>query len=129
MNVTPLIQKSASRAYAGIRMPFAVVENRLPESSRVRTGLHVALQTVDSSVRHLLHQPQGQSGERSSEASTPTGETFAAPDIAAEREAIAQAVRERQPDVGELADPDLDVAEVQAQLQAKHAIEAREEAK
>ena len=56
-------------------------------------------------------------------------EEVASPDTNADREAIAQAVRERQPDVGELADPDLDVAEVQAQLQAKHAIEAREEAK
>jgi hypothetical protein len=53
----------------------------------------------------------------------------AAEDLEAEREAIAEAVRERQPDVGELADPELDVAEVQAQLQAKHAVELREEEK
>ena len=43
MNVTPLIHKSATGAYAGIRLPFVLIENRLPESSKVRTGLHTAL--------------------------------------------------------------------------------------
>lgn len=123
MIATPLIRKSASLAYAGIRMPFAVVESRLPESSGIRTGLHAALQTVDVSVHQLLHPSSAESDAGASAQAVPSH------DDGAEREAIAEAVRERQPDVGELADPDLDVAEVQAQLQAKHAVEAREEAR
>lgn len=125
MIVTPLIRRSASFAYAGVRTPFAVLESRLPESSRVRTGLHTALQTIDSSVEQLLHEPGGESRARL----TRSLDAALWEDSDAERDAIADAVRERQPNVGELADPELDVAEVQAQLQAKHAVEAREEAK
>ncbi|MDT4916666.1 MAG: hypothetical protein QOH89_1366 [Pseudonocardiales bacterium] len=129
MTVSPLIQKSASIAYAGIRMPLAALEHRMPESSRVRTGLHAALQTIDSSVGHLLHRQPEESVAGQSDGPDATTEHVPSQDVEAEREAIVEAVRERQPDVGELADPDLDVAEVQAQLQAKHAIELREEAK
>jgi hypothetical protein len=42
-----------------------------------------------------------------------------------EREQIAEAIRAEQPDVGELADPELDVADVQARLRAKHLVEER----
>jgi hypothetical protein len=119
---SPFIRKSASFAYAGIRVPFALVESRLPESSRIRTGLHAALQAVDASVEQLLN-PAPAAAERDA------GPAAASPDLDAEREAVAEAVREQQPDVGELADPELDVAEVQARLQAKHAIEARDEAR
>jgi hypothetical protein len=122
--VTPLVRKSASFAYTTIRTPFALVESRLPESSRVRTGLHAALETADSSVEQLLQLLAGESDARPSDGAA---EEVSSQERDAEREAIAEAVRERQPDVGELADPELDVAEVQAELQAKHAIEAREE--
>jgi hypothetical protein len=125
--VTPLVRKSASLAYTGIRTPFALMENQLPESSRLRTGLHAVLETVDSSVEQLLHLLAGESDAPRSDSAAGTAEPVASQDDEAEREAIAEAVRERQPDVGELADPDLDVADVQAELQAKHAIEAREE--
>jgi hypothetical protein len=127
--VAPLIRKSASTAYAGIRMPFAVIENRLPGSSRVRAGLHAALHRIDSSIEHLLHQQPKESVAGQGDSSGVMTEDIPAQDIEADREAIVEAVREHQPDVGELADPDLDVSEVQAQLQAKHAIELREEAK
>lgn len=123
MIVTPLIRKSASLAYAGIRLPFSVVESRLPERSGIRTGLHAVLQTVDSSLQQRLQPSSAESVADARAQAVPSD------DDDAEREAIAEAVRERQPDVGELADPDLDVAEVQAQLQAKHAIETREEAR
>lgn len=132
VNVTPLIRKSAGVAYTGLRTPFALVENRLPERSKARVGLHAVLQTIDTSVAGLLREPVTEPVAPPSEAPRATeADAPADPDadLEAEREAVAQAVRERQPDVGELADPDLDVAEVQAQLQAKHAIEAREEAK
>lgn len=128
MFVTPLIRKSANFAYAGIRMPFALVENRLPENSRVRTGLQTALRTIDSSVGQLLREPGEGSGTQPSSGAHAATEDMLSKDTLAEREAIAEAVRERQANVGELADPDLDVAEVQAQLQAKHAVEARLEA-
>jgi hypothetical protein len=128
VNVTPLLRKSAILAYAGVRTPFALVESRLPEDSKVRTGLHAALQTVDSSVQNLLHKPAADSGARSPGGPRPAEQPSPWADPDAEREAIAEAVRERQADVGELADPDLDVADVQAQLQAKHALEEREEA-
>ena len=129
MIVTPLVRKSASLAYTGMRRPFALVEERLPEGSRVRTGLHVALETVDSSVEQLLHLLAGESDPHASDSSaaTPEPEPVPSHDSDAERDAIAEAVREHQANVGELADPDLDVADVQAELQAKHAIEAREE--
>jgi hypothetical protein len=126
--VTPLVRKSASFAYTTIRTPFALVENRLPESSRVRTGLRVALETADSSVEQLLQLLTGESDARPSDATVDrVSSQVSSQDSDADREAIAEAVRERQPDVGELADPELDVADVQAELQAKHAIEAREE--
>lgn len=128
MIVTPLIRKSASRAYAGLRIPFAVVESRLPESSRVRSGLHAALRTMDSSLGRLTRPPAEESEPRPGRTTQPAEPAAPAQEIEAEREAIAEAVRERQPDVGELADPNLDVAEVQAQLQAKHAVEERVEA-
>lgn len=125
MIANPLIRKSATVAYVAVRTPLAVVENRLPEGSGVRGGLTRALRRVDSAVAPLLHERP----ERSPEGRAATKpETPPAQDLEAEREAIAEAVRDRQPDVGELADPDLDVAEVQAQLQAKHAIELRLEA-
>jgi hypothetical protein len=131
-----LIRKSASLAYAGFRTPLTLVENRLPENSKLRTGLHVALRTVDSSVHGLLGRSQPESaappaGGAQPSATIDTSQDAPAPtpDVEAEREAIAEAVRERQPDVGELADPELDVAEVQAQLQAKHAVELHEEEK
>jgi hypothetical protein len=128
-----------------MRTPLALVESRLPENSKVRTGLHAALRTVDSSVHALLREPEQESAMPPSRPTAPTDTSpdpatratadtspdapAAAEDLEAEREAIAEAVRERQPDVGELADPELDVAEVQAQLQAKHAVELREEEK
>jgi hypothetical protein len=108
-------------------MPFALVESRLPESSKVRTGLHAVLETADSSVEQLLDLLTGESDARPGNSDATTAGGLSAHDEDVEREAIAEAVRERQPDVGELADPDLDVAEVQARLQAKHAVEAREE--
>jgi hypothetical protein len=124
-----LIRKSASIAYAGIRMPLALVENRLPEDSRVRNGIHGALMTIDSSVGQLLHPARNAPSPRPdrNRDTAPDTAPDAAPDLAAEREAIFEAVRENQPTVGELADPDLDVADVQAQLQAKHALEEREQ--
>jgi hypothetical protein len=107
-------------------MPFAVLASRLPESSKIRGGLHAALRTADATVGQLVRQPpQASDGRQRHDPGR--AETVPASDTDAEREAIAEAVRERQPNVGELADPDLDVAEVQAQLQAKHAIEMREE--
>jgi hypothetical protein len=127
----PLLRKSATVAYAAIRTPLALVENRLPESSGVRTGLQRALHTLDTSVAPLLHQqPEPRAERRDGSAPPPAATPPATPaqDIQAEQEAIAEAVRERQPDVGELADPNLDVAEVQARLQAKHAVELRLEA-
>jgi hypothetical protein len=127
VTVTSLIRKSASRAYAGIRMPFALVENGLPERSKVRIGLHAALEKLDSAVGQLLRGSPTESAQPDDSSGTSAAAT--SPDVEAEREAIVEAVRERQPDVGELADPDLDVAEVQAQLQAKHAIQEREEVK
>jgi hypothetical protein len=128
VNVTPLIRKSASVAYAGIRTPFALVENKLPESSKARVGLHAVLRTLDTSVAGLLREPVTESAAPAGDAA-PATEPAPGPDLEAEREAIAEAVRESQPDVGELADPDLDVADVQAQLQAKHTIEEREQVK
>jgi hypothetical protein len=125
--VTALIRKSANLAYTGIHTPFVMLENRLPEGSRVRAGLHAALQVVDSSVEQVLHRLDGQSAARSTPSAAGAAEAPPSQDREAEREAIEEAVRERQPNVGELADRDLDVAEVQAHLQAKHAIETREE--
>lgn len=121
MIANPLLRKSATIAYTGVRLPLAAAEHRLPERSRIRAGLHVAIKTIDSSVAPLLQPPADDfSG---------TPEPAASPDRDAEREAVAEAIREQQPDVGELADPNLDVAEVQAELQAKHALEARDGAK
>ena len=132
MIASPLLRKSATIAYTGVRLPLAAVENRLPQSSRVRAGLQIAIRTIDSSMAPLLKPPADESaapGDPAAGDSAGPGEPAAAPDREAEREAIAEAVRERQPDVGELADPNLDVAEVQAELQAKHALEARDESR
>jgi hypothetical protein len=124
----PLLRKSATVAYVAVRTPLAMAENRLPEGSGVRGGLHRALRTIDSAVAPLLHEQPKRSPELPNRHAATKPATASAQELAAEREAIAEAVRERQPDVGELADPDLDVAEVQAELQAKHAVELRLEA-
>jgi hypothetical protein len=121
MTSISLLRKPIGLAYQAVRMPLALVESRLPQRSKVRAGLAAGLHRIDT--RMAGEPPQA---ERRPETAR-SHDVWECEDTA--REAVVEAVRDRQPDVGELADPDLDVAEVQAQLQAKHAIEERAQAR
>jgi hypothetical protein len=127
-----LIRKAAGLGIAGLSTSLSLVESRVRPGSRAQAGLQSARHVLNSAANAIAAQaehPEASRPQRSApprEASTPRGEAAEpAADLDAEREAVAEAIRERQPDVGELADPELDVAEVQAQLQAKHAIEEK----
>jgi hypothetical protein len=126
------LRKPIGLAYQAVRGPLALVQSRLPAHSKLRAGLAAALHGADSQLGGRGSQSAGRSATpspgsaRESERQRthdPVADAWQDEDAA--REAIVEAVRERQPDVGELADPNLDVAEVQAQLQAKHALEER----
>ena len=119
--VSRLIRKSVSITYRGVRTPLVAAVSRLPHGSRVRTGLHAVLQTVDARLNRTREPDRAGATRSNRAASAPTE------NAEAERAAVAAAVRERQPDEGELADPEL--AEVQAQLQAKHAVEEATQAR
>jgi hypothetical protein len=125
-----LLRKPATTAYRAVRVPFALVENRLPQSSKIRAGLAAAITSVDSWIGEHGREEGTSRTEAPVPSQSPAQESAPDPwqDEEAARAAIEEAVRERQPEVGELADPDLDVAEVQAQLQAKHALEERQRA-
>lgn len=114
----PLIRKVVEVEYALVRTPLRLVERRMPDGSSMRSILGRGVHTLDEVMAGLLAEPY--------DIAARTGDDHPAK-LQHDREEIAKAVREQQPTVGELADPDLDVAEVQAQLRAKHAVEARQE--
>jgi hypothetical protein len=119
-----LIRKAVEVEYTLVRTPLAAAERRLPAGSSIRTLLDRSLHTLDELIAGLLAEPYD-IAVRTAEDSHDEH----AVQLQHDREEIAEAVRQQQPSVGELADPDLDVAEVQAQLRAKHAVEEREEAR
>jgi hypothetical protein len=142
----PLVRKVVRTEYAMLRAPLAVVDRRvvaryLAEDSKVRISLERGLHTLDAVAGRLLAEKAGGPSTPASgrqEARTrpagPAGTPPPAdhpepqePDLEEEREQIVEHILEEQPAVGELADPDLDVAEVQAELRAKHLIQEREE--
>jgi hypothetical protein len=138
MIANPVLRKMVEFEYAAVRTPLALLDRRLPESSPVHHVLERGLTGLDGFVAGLLATPADAAPRDAAPTESPA--RHAAPDDASardeaadptleefeqEREQIAEAIRAEQPDVGELADPDLDVAEVQAQLRAKHLIEER----
>jgi hypothetical protein len=128
VTATALIRTCASAAYALTRAPFVLVDHRLPDGSVLRRR-EEPLGTLDALVRGLLDERTAQRPDPAGPPAPDEAPPVPERDIRREQEAIAREIRRRQPDVGELADPDLDVAEVQAELEAKHIVEAREEAR
>lgn len=130
MTPLSLLRRPATFAYGAVRTPLALIESRLPDSSRLRAGLGTALRGADAWLDGEAPRIDPQPRNSAQVAPEPAHDAAADPwqDGEAVREAIVDDVRERQPDVGELADPDLDVAEVQAQLRAKHAVAEHESA-
>jgi hypothetical protein len=114
----PLIRKVVEVEYALMRTPLAAVGHRLAEGSTARAALDRSVQTLDELIAGLLATP---ADLRPRAAAADHG------DLEHDREQIADAIRAEAPEVGERADPDLDVADVQAELRAKHAVEEREE--
>jgi hypothetical protein len=112
MIANPVLRKFVEFEYAAVRTPLALLDRRVPEESAVHRVLDRGLAGLDSLVAGLLAEP----------AVTPAVDDD---ELASEREQIAEAIRAEQAEVGELADPELDVADVQAKLRAKHIVEER----
>lgn len=118
----PVIRKVVQVEYSVVRTPLAVLERRMREDSPVRRALDRGLGTLDGVMAGLLASPDSPPPTRPPR--EPATDVAQQPEQIAE---VAEAILEEEPAVGERADPDLDVAEVQAQLRAKHLIEEREQ--
>jgi uncharacterized membrane protein len=123
-----LLRRVTGLATGGIRLGVNIVSSLVEQvrgdassSSRSSSSGEAPASSPASTVEPPPAAPSPETAHRRAAAKA------AKPATQQEREAIAETIRDRQPDVGELADPDLDVAEVQAQLQAKHTVEAHEE--
>jgi hypothetical protein len=108
--------------YAAVRTPLALLDRRLPANSSVHRVVGRGLSGLDGLVAGLLTEPADYPPAQSQSVRGPGPEPE---ELAHERDMIAEAIRAEQPEVGELADPELDVADVQAQLRAKHLVEER----
>jgi hypothetical protein len=129
------VRKAVQVEYAILRTPLAAVSNqlgaRLADDSKIRVSVEQGLQVLDAAASRLL-RPAGPA--RSTGSATPAGDAAPKPQTeqpqpqpqAEEIERVAEVIldeQEQKPIAGELADPELDVAEVQAQLRAKHLLE------
>ena len=124
MIANPLVRKVVRAEYTILRTPLAVVDQRVVaprfgDDSMLHISIERGLHTLDAVADRLL-------GDSTAPAPEPASAEHAE-ELEHEREQIAETILEEEPVVGERADPDLDVAEVQAQLRAKHAVEEREE--
>lgn len=128
------VRKVVQVEYLLARTPLALIDQGLAarflaEDSKVRVTVERGLASLDAVADRLLNDPvpSPQAEER------PTEEPAHAEPVevpADEVERVAEellAEQEEKPAVGELADPELDVAEVQAQLRAKHLVEEQAE--
>jgi hypothetical protein len=117
----PLVRTIVKIEYAMLRVPLVAVDRRLPRKSKIRTSLQQCIHALDAVVEGLLAEP-----DRSApQPAQPSAAQPAEPDVELEREQVAGMIRKEQPGTGELTDPDL--AEVQAQLRAKHIVEEHHE--
>jgi hypothetical protein len=134
-----------------------LIARYLPDDSKVRVSLERGLHTLDVAAGRLLNEPAPKANRPKDESprdESPRDESPKSdaneqqsasthshleqvvppadhadpqePDVEEEREHIVEAILD-EPAVGELADPELDVADVQAQLRAKHLLQEREE--
>jgi hypothetical protein len=121
----PVLRTVVTAGYGAVRAPLALADRRLPRTSAVHPVIERGLRGLDGLMSGILAGP---ADARAAEQTAATGTESTAPDaerIAQEWEQVAAAVRAEQADVGELADPNLDVADVQAELRAKHIVEER----
>jgi hypothetical protein len=125
------VRKVVQVEYLLARTPLVLIDRGLaarflPEDSKVRVLVERSLASLDAVAGRLLNDPAPppRAEEPSDGARAHDEEPVGAPADEVQRvteELLAE--HEDKPVVGELADPDLDVAEVQAQLRAKHLVE------
>jgi hypothetical protein len=117
------LRKALRTEYVLLRTPLAVLDarvlTRLDEQSRVRTGVEKGLAALDSVAARVL-------GPAESSAPPPASTPAPAPEAVDELAATLLAEQEEQHNLaGELAE-DEELRRVQAELKAKHRIEADE---
>jgi len=121
----PVIRTVVEVEYAIVRLPLALIARRMPEGSLLRNALDRGLHTLDGVMAGLLATPDTRPAHPAESVREAAPAEELAADLEEERAEIAATILEQEPVVGERADPNLDVAEVQAQLRAKHIVEER----
>lgn len=139
MITNTLVRKAVQVEYSILRAPLAMIDRQLAthlgDDSKVRFPFELGLDSLDAVAGRLLARPgSAQRSEaktrQSDEQPDATTPQPVEPTLEDEVERVAEELLEEQeqkPVAGELADPDLDVAEVQAELRAKHLLQEHDE--